>query len=133
MTFNGGATDGSVQTGSTQSTNLAVLQDTLLEGNETVLLTLGNLGTSNTATTLGNTANTTTIQDDETATLAMATTSSTTEAGGSQAVGVVTLTITGTGTGAFALGKGVVLTADTTQTGGTATSGLTIRRSAPRR
>ena len=123
MTFNGGATDGSVQTGSTQSTNLAVLQDTLSEGNETVLLTLGNLGTSNTATTLGNTANTTTIQDDETAMLAMATTSSTTEAGGSQPVGVVTLTITGTGTGTFALGKGVVLTADTTQTGGTATSG----------
>src|SRR5207247_1378932 len=119
VTFNGGASSGAVQ-----NTSLDVLEDRLLEGSETVVLTLGNLGTNGTATTLGNTANTTTISDNETATLAIATTSSVTEAGGAQVVGVVTLTITPTGgSGTPALGAGISLTADTTQTGGTAASG----------
>ena len=118
VTFNGGAA-----TGTTKNTTLAVLDDVLLEGSETVGLTLGNLSTNSTATTLGNTSNTTTISDNESATLAIATTSSATEAGGSQTVGVVTLTITGTGSGTFALGSGISITADVTQTSGTATSG----------
>ncbi|MES2791602.1 MAG: Calx-beta domain-containing protein, partial [Planctomycetota bacterium] len=118
VTFSGGAT-----TGATQNTTLTVTEDVLLEGSETVGLTLGNLGTNSTSTTLGNTANTTTISDNESATLAIATTSGVTEAGGAQSVGVVTLTITGTGTGTFALGSGISLTANVTQSGGTATSG----------
>src|SRR5207244_1854512 len=91
VTFDGGASDGA-----TRNTTLAVLEDRLLEGSETVLLTLGTLGANSTATTLGTTANTTTISDNETATLAIAGTSSATEAGDAQTVGVVTLTITPT-------------------------------------
>src|SRR5947207_2128138 len=54
----------------------------------------------------------------------MAITSSATEAGGAQTVGVVTMTITGTGSGPVALGSGISLTADVTDAGtGTATSG----------
>src|SRR5205807_72407 len=109
-TFNGGASDGTVNTGATRNSSLNVTQDTLLEGNETVLLTLGNLSAGGTATTLGNTANTTTITDDESATLAIASTASVTEQGGAQSVGV-TLTITGSGTGTFQLGTGVTLSA----------------------
>src|SRR3989442_20481 len=82
------------------------MEDALLSGPETVLLTLGNLSAGGTATTLGTTANTTTITDNESATLSIATPFTATEAGGSQNVGV-TLTITGTGTGPFALGSGV--------------------------
>src|SRR5207344_2217229 len=104
-------------TGTTKNTTLTVSQDVLLEGPETVALTLGNLGANGTATTLGNSANTTTISDDESATLAIATTSAATEAGGAQTVGVVTLTITGTGSGTFALGPGITLTADEVQSG----------------
>ena len=110
-------------TGATRNTTLTVTEDVLLEGSETVGLTLGNLGASGTTTSLGNSSNTTTISDNESATLGIATTSSVTEAGGAQTVGVVTLTITGTGTGTFALGSGITITADVTQTGGSATSG----------
>src|SRR5206468_4293673 len=89
VTFNGGAT-----TGTTQSTMLSPVNDTVLEGSETVHLSLGNLGGSAVSKALGNTANVTTISDDESATLAIASTSSATEQGGVQSVGVVTLTIT---------------------------------------
>jgi hypothetical protein len=87
------------------------VSDKLLEGSETVNLTLQNLGGSAVAAVLGNSSNVTTITDDESATLDIAATSSATEQGGAQNVGV-TLTITGSGTGTFALGDGITLTAD---------------------
>src|SRR5207253_1761042 len=83
-TFNGGASDGTVTTGATVNSTLAVTQDRLLEGNETVLLTLASLSAGGTATSLGNTANTTTITDDESATLSIGTSDTVTEAGGAQ-------------------------------------------------
>jgi hypothetical protein len=113
--FDGGVTDGTVTTGAVTSPALAVQEDPLLEGSETVLLTLTNA--SGPATSLGDTANTTTITDNESATLSMAATSTVAEEGGAQAVGMVTLAITGTGAGAFALGKGVVMTADVSDVG----------------
>src|SRR5206468_3980214 len=70
-----------------------------------------------------NTANTTTISDNESATLAIAATSSVAEQGAAQSVGVVTLTITGIGSGTFPLGAGIVLTANETDGGGSAVSG----------
>src|SRR5207249_199186 len=64
-----------------------------------------------------------TINDDESATLAIASTATVSEAGGAQNIGV-TLTITGSGTGTFALGTGITLTADVVDAGtGTAVSG----------
>jgi hypothetical protein len=74
------------------------VNDTLLEGSETVSLTLQNLNGSAVTKSLGNTANVTTITDDESATLAIAATSTVTEQGGAQNVGV-TLTIAGSGSG----------------------------------
>ena len=118
VTFNGGAA-----TGATQNTTLSPVNDRLLEGDETVDLTLQNLGGSSVAAALGNSSNVTTITDDESATLAIAATSAVTEQGGAQTVGVVTLTITGSGSGTFALGDGISLTADVVDAGtGTATS-----------
>src|SRR5205807_1324969 len=116
VTFNGGAASGA-----TQSVNITTVNDALLEGSETVNLSLALTGTSGTATTPGNTSNTTTITDDETATLAIATTSTAAEAtSGNQAVGTVTLLITGTQTGSdpFALGAGISLTANVSDAGG---------------
>src|SRR5947208_13175801 len=119
VTFDSGAT-----TGTTQDVTLSPVNDRLLEGNETVNLTLQNLGnTSNVSAALDNTANTTTITDDESATLSIASTASVMEAGGGQDV-TVTLTITGSGSGPLALGAGVTLTADVVDAlTGTATSG----------
>jgi len=104
VTFNGGAV-----TGTTQNVSLTPVNDTLLEGSETVRLKLQNLAGSAVGKSFGNIYNTTTITDDESATLAIAATSSATEVGGSQSVGVVTLAITGSGTGTFALGSGITL------------------------
>jgi len=73
VTFDGGAASGA-----TRDTTLTVTEDTLLEGSETVKLALGNLGGSAVSKALGNTANTTTISDNESATLDIATTSSAT-------------------------------------------------------
>src|SRR5205823_5357603 len=116
-------TDGAVVSGDSRTVSLAPVSDALLEGDETVDLALSN--PSGVSTALGNASNTTTITDDESATLDIASTSSVTEAGGAQDI-AVTLTITGTTSGAdpFALGKGVVLSADVTDaTTGTATGG----------
>lgn len=120
VTFSGGAT-----TGDTRSVSLNVTSDSLLEVNETINLSLGNLtGGASVSKSLGTTSNTTTISDDESATLSIESTSSVTEAGGAQGVGVVTLTITGTGSGTFALGTGISITADITDSMmGSATSG----------
>src|SRR5262245_31305553 len=102
----------------------ARINDRLLEGNETVHLQLGNLVSPVTVSaSLGNTSNTTTILDDESAALAIGATNSVTEQGGAQNIGV-TLTITGSGSGTFSLGIGSVLTAAVTDAGGgSATSG----------
>src|SRR5439155_742019 len=98
--------------------------DRLLEGSETVDLKLQNLGNpSHVSASLGVIAHTSTISDDESATLSIDMTDSVTETGGGQNVGV-TLTITGTGSGPLALGPGVALTADVADAlTGTATSG----------
>src|SRR5206468_276629 len=111
VNFDGGLTDGAVVSGASQSVSLAPVNDALLEGDETVDLALSN--PSGVSTTLGNTSNTTTITDDESATLDLAATASASETGGAHNIGV-TLTITGTtsGTDPFALVDGVTLTAD---------------------
>src|SRR5262249_47510455 len=121
VTFSSGAASGTVQ-----NIALTPINDRLLEGNETVHLHLGNLGNpASVSASLGNTSNTTTITDDESATLSIAATSSVTEGNnGPQTAGTVTLTITGSGSGTFALGKGIILTADVSDTlTGNATSG----------
>jgi Ca2+-binding RTX toxin-like protein/methionine-rich copper-binding protein CopC len=104
----------------TGSVTFTVTNDTLLEGTETATLEISNpsagivLGTT--------TSQNVEITDNESATLAIAATSSVTEQGGVQNVGVVTLNIIGTGTGTFALGSGISITADVTNVaGGTAT------------
>ncbi|MCX7423829.1 MAG: hypothetical protein NT013_30415, partial [Planctomycetia bacterium] len=79
---------------------------------------------TSTATVTASGSQTVAVTDDESATLAIAATSTVAEQSGAQSVGVVTLSITGSGvSGAFGLGAGVVLSANETKTGGTATSG----------
>lgn len=95
-------------------------EDTLLEGDETVILTVG-AGTGYSAGTPSN--DTGTITDNESATLDIAATTSVNENGGAQNI-PVTLTITGTGSGTFALATGITLTADVIDANtGTAVSG----------
>lgn len=60
VTFNNGATSGAAR-----AVTVTTIDDERLEGSETILLTLGNLGTSGTATTLDNTANVTTLLDND--------------------------------------------------------------------
>ncbi|MFK7819498.1 MAG: beta strand repeat-containing protein, partial [Planctomycetaceae bacterium] len=116
--------DSNAATGATQNATITPTNDQLLEANETVNLTLGNFGATATDASLGTTAGTVTLDDDEAATLAVATTATVTEEGGIQDIGVVTLTITGSGTGSLQLGDGISLTADLTDAGtGTATAG----------
>ena len=116
--------DSSAATGATQSAMLSVTNDQSLEADETIDLTVGNLVTGGTDSSLGSTAHTVTIGDDESATLDIEMTSTVTEEGGSQTAGVVTLNITGTGTGGLQLGDGITLTADIADsTAGTASAG----------
>ena len=120
VTFNNGATTGTVKNVSIEPRN-----DRLLEGNETVQLRLQNLvSTSPGFVSVGNLNDTVTISDDESATLAIGTTNTVTEAGGVQSVGVVTLTITGTGTGTF--GTVVVGALGTGTSTGPSPSGATV-------
>src|SRR5204862_438202 len=114
---NSAGADGDIVTTATRNASLTPVNDRFLEGSETVVVTLGApLVTSGTATTFGNTSNTTTITDDESATVAIAATSTALEAAaGAQTVGVVTLTISGSGSGTFSLGAGIVLSAVETQ------------------
>ncbi len=94
--------------------------DTLLEAAETVALTV----TAGAGYLVGGTPTATgTIDDNESATVAIAPTASVDEDGGAQPVGV-TLTITGSGTGTFALGAGITLSAEVIDLlSGTAVSG----------
>src|SRR5207247_1322751 len=97
----------------------------LVEGPETVLLALGNLGAGGTATTLGNTANTTTISDNDTATISFqSATSSVGEAAGTdELTAVLTITAIGT-TGTAQLNRSVSVNVSDAGTG-TATGGGT--------
>ena len=111
LTFGIGSVNGATQT---TSGLLSIVDDLLLEGGETINLTLGGLsdGTAGRVTLVAPTSHTATITDNESATLAIASTSSVTEQGGPQSVGVVTLTVSGTGSGTAAMGKGIIVTAD---------------------
>ena len=107
----------------TRNASLTPTNDTFLEGPETVGLVLGTLATSGTANGAGNTANDTTIVDNESATLDIATTSTVAEESGAQDVGVVTLTIMGTGIGTFSLAPASCCRPQRRRAGGTAVSG----------
>ena len=116
---NGGATSGATRNASLTPTN-----DTLPQRPRDGGPGAGNLRPSGTATVLGNTANVTTIVDNESATLDIARRQPVRrKRAGRRTVGVVTLTIVGTGTGTFALGAGHQPAAAETQSGGTAVSG----------
>ena len=107
VTFNPGASTGAVQ-----YVTLTPINDTLVEGNESVNLRLQNLGKPATvAASLGTINNTTTITDNDTATLAIEATKTVTEQGGAQTI-TVTLTTTDGGAGTATLAPGVTLTAD---------------------
>jgi len=116
VTFNAGATD------STQNVTVAPVNDTLVEGNETVDLTLQNLSsTVDGQAALGNTAGVVTIDDNDTATISIAANTDVTEEGGTQNVAVTLTTSDGAG-GTATLAT--ALTADVVDAGGgTATSG----------
>jgi hypothetical protein len=101
VTFQHGAASGT-----TQNVLLSPVNDTLLEGQRDREVEAPEPGRLHRDQVARERHNLTTIMDDESATLAIAATSSATETGGAQSVGVVTLTITGTGTGDFALGAG---------------------------
>src|SRR5262249_23690155 len=113
VTFPAGSADGATQTVTITPSN-----DTLVEGNETVNLKLQNLNTTlDGQASLGNTASAVTIQDNDTASLAIAATATVTENGGAQTI-TVTLTTSSGATLATALSADVVDAG-----GGTATSG----------
>jgi hypothetical protein len=115
-----------VVSGATRNTTLTPTNDTLVEGNETVKLRLQNLAKPATvAASLGPIVdNTTTISDNDTATLSIEATKTVTEQGGSQTI-TVTLTTTDGGAGTATLAPGVTLTADVVDLlTGTATSGV---------
>ena len=114
--FKGGSGDGV-----TQNAALTVLNDSILENNETVNLTLQNISSNG---LLGNVNGVATIADNETATLAIVPTPTVTEQGGTQAIDV-TLTIVGDFGGTPVIGPGITITADIVDAGGgSATSGL---------
>jgi hypothetical protein len=120
MTFNAGAVSGA-----TANATVTPINDTQVEGNESINLTLQNLNTTLSGqVALGTTSELVTIDDNDTATLSIAATTTMTEGGGTQNV-AVTLSITGNGTvGTGSLGTGITLTAEVLDaTGGTATSG----------
>jgi len=112
LTFPAGSVDGAVQT-----FNLAILADTLVEGDETVELRLGNVGGP--AYLGAPSSHTVTIDDDDVTSVAFAAATSATanEAAGNHAV-TVNLTVPGGGT------TTADITVDVTDAGtGTATSG----------
>jgi len=112
LTFPAGSADGAVQT-----FNLAILADTLVEGDETVELRLGNVGGP--AFLGAPSSHTVTIDDDDVTTVAFAAAASATanEAAGNHAV-TVNLTVPAGGT------TTAEITVDVTDAGtGTATSG----------
>lgn len=119
VTFAAGATNGA-----SEIVSVIVLNDTLIEGNETVLLRLRNLSSVlNGQASLGNVNSSATITDNDTATLAIEPTGTMTEQAGGQGI-VVTLTTSDGAGGTATVAPGVSLTADVVDAGGgTATSG----------
>ena len=114
VTFPVGAT-----TGMTRTVTLTPLNDLLVEGNETVNLTLQNPAGP---ATLAATASTVTLDDDDAATLSIQATDSATEQGSSQTTNV-TLTLGGSGTGPALLA--VPLAANVVDAGGGSATGGT--------
>ncbi len=119
-TFNYAAGTLTIPAGQASATvTLVPVNDRLVEGNETVVLTMAS---GSGYTTSGSPA-TGTITDNDTATLSFtAASSSAAESAGTQNVGT-TLTINANGTGTTGLASAI--TANVTSTGGTATSGGT--------
>jgi subtilisin-like proprotein convertase family protein len=111
VTFNNGENSKTIQ--------IPINNDLNLEGTESFSLAIGPIGNSN-AQAGAQATTAITILDDETATLSLAPSFSTAE-GTAPNVGV-TLNISGTGAGTLQTER--TITADVTQTGGTATSGV---------
>lgn len=119
VTFAAGALSGA-----SQSANLGIVNDALVEGSETATLglALGTDGTGGQVTIGAANSHTTTITDNDTATVSfVAATSSVGEAGLTDTLNYV-LNITANGTGTPALAKDVIVNV-TTAAGGTATAG----------
>lgn len=119
VTFDNGAGDGA-----TKSVSIAVLNDALVEGNETLVVGLSSLSSSfNNQVSLNPSTGTVIIDDNDTASLSIAKTVVTTEEGGAQLVTVTLTTSDGAG-GTAALASGISLTADVVDNGtGTGISG----------
>jgi hypothetical protein len=126
ITFNSG-TD--LDAGDATADRMVTLtNDAFLEADETFSVDLSSLvingsGGADDVTLGGVTSFAVTIDDNESATLAVEATSSIAEESGAQNAGTVTLTITGSAdSGTFQLGNGIAVTADITDaTGGSAT------------
>jgi|GEM_PF-1199688 len=121
ITFAAGAVNGA-----TKTAGLAITNDALVEGNETAILglTMGASTAGGKVTIGAANSHTTTITDNDTATITYsAATSSVNEGAGNDALGFV-LTITADGTGTPMLTKDVTFNV-TTVAGGTATGGGT--------
>ncbi len=120
-TFSAGALSGA-----TQTANLAIVNDALVEGSETATLTvaLGADGTGGQVTIASGAAalHTTTITDNDTATIGYAAATSTVNEGAANDPLSLVLTIIANGTGTPTLSRNVTLNV-TTAAGGTATDG----------
>lgn len=104
--------DNGAGNGATKSVNLAVLNDSLIEGNESINVGLGGLVSSfNGQVTLSSSSGVVTIDDNDTVSLAIAKSATLTEEGGSQTVAVTLTTNDGSG-GAATLATGVSISAD---------------------
>ncbi len=116
VTFDAGSGDGDIQ-----SVTLTPTNDTLIEGDETANLRLQNLSsTLDDQAALDNTNSVVTIDDNDIATLSIASTVTALEEGGAKSVTITLSTSDGA-----TLAPGVTLTADIIDLGtGTATSGL---------
>lgn len=110
--------------GATANVTLSVTNDSLVEGSETVQLRLQNLRpTVSGQAALGNVNSAVTIQDNDTATIAIQPTKTIVEQSGPQTI-MVTLTTSDGAGGAATLAPGITLRADVVDVGGgTATSG----------
>lgn len=105
--------------------DVSVLNDTVVEGTETVVVTLSSItsGDANIAIDNANKTATVNIVDNDTATLAIAATTNVSEAGGAQSIPVTLTTSDGAG-GSATLGANISLTSAVTDLGtGTAVSG----------
>lgn len=113
VTFANGAGNNALATGS-----VTILNDALVEGNETFRLTIGNPRSTNTfVPVLGNTTTVVTIDDDDTARITLAPNMMLNEAGGAQTLAVLLTTVSGAG-GVATLAPSVSLAAAVVDIGG---------------